>query len=158
MACVNRQVLCKQVPEGKEKEGRMMILSLPLSVTIPRKTKEDKVFTLNLNVYRNAHHMTMNQAKILWKDTVERLLIGKPLDMPEPPYLFTYRVFPANNRVFDLGNVLPAVQKFTDDALQDLCIIRNDNYKFIRAVDYRFGRVDKENPRIELEITHWEEA
>ncbi len=139
-----------------------MILSLPLSVTIPRKTKEDKVFTLNLNVYRNAHHMTMNQAKVRWKDVVADTLPGvwiKGEDTPDcdPPYLFTYTVFPATGRIFDISNVCAAIDKFTCDALQELGVIENDNYKFIRAVDYRFGRVDKENPRIELEITHWEE-
>ncbi len=41
-----------------------MILKLPLSVVIPRKTKEDKKIMLNLNTFRNLHYMTMNQAKI----------------------------------------------------------------------------------------------
>jgi len=132
-----------------------MKLSLPLSVVIPRKTKEDKVFALNLNVYRNSHHMTMNQAKILWKATVEKLLSGRDIDLPSPPYLFTYTVFPGSGRAFDLGNVCPAVQKFTDDALQELQVIANDNYKVIGAINYRFGAIDKENPRVELEITEW---
>jgi hypothetical protein len=132
-----------------------MKLSLPLSVVIPRKTKEDKVFTLNLNVYRNAHHMTMNHAKILWKATVETLLNGRHIDLPSPPYLFTYTVFPSSGRTFDLGNVLPAIQKFTDDALQELHVIANDNYKVIKAINYRFGEIDKEHPRVELEISEW---
>jgi hypothetical protein len=70
----------------------------------------------------------------------------------EPPYHFIYTVFPANNRKFDLANVLPIVQKFTDDALIELGIIDDDSYKVIRAIDYRFGHVDKDNPRCELEI------
>jgi hypothetical protein len=134
-----------------------MILSLPLSVTIPRKTKEDKVFTLNLNTFRNAHHFIMNAAKRAWLDVVADAL-GYQTKMPDPPYLLTYTVFPASQRKFDLGNVLPAVQKFTDDALIELGWLKDDDYKHIRAIDYRFGRVDKENPRIELEISHWEET
>ena len=133
-----------------------MKIILPFTVTIPRKTKADKVFVLNLNNFRNAHHFTMNQAKILWKDVVLGSLDGFNVNGPEaiiPPFRFTYTVFPGSNRKFDIGNVLPAVEKFTDDALIELGIIPDDSYKVIPAIDYRFGGVDKENPRIELEIT-----
>lgn len=130
-----------------------MKIVLPFTVTIPRKTKGDKVFSLNLNVYRNAHHMTLNTAKVLWKDVVFRSVpfIGAPALMP--PFRFVYTAFPATNRKFDLGNVLSIVQKFTDDALIECKFIPDDSYKVIPAIDYRFGGVDKENPRIELEIT-----
>ena len=134
-----------------------MILSLPLSVTIPRKTKEDKVFALNLNVYRNAHHMVMNQAKILWKSIVEQILSGARVDLPEPPWIFHYTIFPGTGRAFDVGNVAPAIQKFTDDALQELGVIKNDNYKYIMENRHKFGGIDKENPRCELRIERWEE-
>jgi hypothetical protein len=140
-----------------------MTISLPLSVTIPRKTKEDKVFALNLNTFRNAHHMTMNQAKVIWKDVVSGALQdwytsdidGSRYYADNAPYLFTYTVFPSSGRAFDLANVCAAIQKFTDDALQELNVIENDNYKHIRAVRYEFGKIDKENPRCELEITTW---
>jgi hypothetical protein len=78
-------------------------------------------------------------------------------DQIDPPYLFTYTIFPANNRKFDLANVLPIIQKFTDDALIDLESISDDSYKVIPAINYRFGGVDKESPRVELEITEWRE-
>lgn len=128
-----------------------MKIILPFSVVLPRKTKDDKIFNLNLNIYRNTHHMTLNQAKILWKEivmaAVERSLVTGP------PYMFTYTAFPATNRKFDLGNVLSIVQKFTDDALIEVGIINDDSYKIIPIVKYLFGCVDKENPRVELEIT-----
>lgn len=135
-----------------------MKIILPLSVTLPRKTKADKVFTLNLNIYRNTHHMTLNQAKAAWKDVVSN---SAPVVTDEnigifsnqnTRYHFIYTVFPANNRKFDLANVLPIVQKFTDDALIELGVISDDSYKIIPAIDYRFGKIDKENPRVELEI------
>lgn len=133
-----------------------MKLILPLTVTIPRKTKEDKVFHLNLNIYRNTHHMTLNKAKELYKDIV-RTSCNKALSFrPEPPYHFIYTVFPANARKFDLANVLPIIQKFADDALIELGIISDDSWKVIQAIDYRIGGIDKENPRCELEILAWE--
>jgi hypothetical protein len=136
-----------------------MKIILPFTVTIPRKTKADKVFALNLNNFRNAHHFVMNQAKILWKDVVKAAVdksghySGGIVMLVDSPFTFTYTAYPDSNRKFDLGNVLPAVQKFTDDALIELGIIPDDSYKVIPAIDYRFGGVDKENPRIELEIT-----
>lgn len=61
-------------------------------------------------------------------------------------------------RAFDLGNVAPAIQKFTDDALQELGVIENDNIKFIKAINYRFGWVMKDNPHCELRIEEWREG
>jgi len=137
-----------------------MKIILPLSVTLPRKTKADKVFILNLNVYRNTHHMTLNQAKTAWKETVNLNIIRigflddqRDVCTGPPPYRFTYTVFAASGRKFDLANVLAVVQKFTDDALIECGVIEDDSYKFIPAIDYRFGGVDKEFPRVELEIT-----
>ena len=137
-----------------------MILSLPLSVTIPRKTKEDKVVAINLNVTRNLHYHVLNQAKQMWTGLVNAALMKvwyDDADMAAPPYLLTYTVYPGSGRAFDIANVCAAVDKFTCDALQELEIIKNDNYKYIPAVNYRFGGIDKENPRCELRIERWEE-
>jgi len=134
------------------------MLALPLSVIIPRKTKEDKVFMLNLNVYRNAHYQVMSDAKNLWKSIVEQILSGAHVDLPEPPWIFHYTIFPGDGRGFDVGNVAPAIQKFTDDALQELGVIKNDNYKFIRENRHKFGAIDRENPRCELRIEAWKET
>jgi hypothetical protein len=128
-----------------------MKIILPLSVTIPRNTKVDKVFTLNLNVYRNTNFHTLNDAKTAWKGIVKQSTTGKQI-VDSGPFNFTYTVFPATGRKFDLANVLSVVQKFTDDALIEFGFIPDDSYKIIPKIDYRFGKVDKENPRVELEI------
>lgn len=130
-----------------------MKIVLPLSVTLPRKTKADKVFALNLNVYRNTHYLVLNQAKIAWKNIVQSALCDARELFAIPPYRFAYTVFPRSNRKFDLANVLPIVQKFTDDALIEFGIIPDDSYKVIPEITYKFGGVCKENPRCELEIT-----
>lgn len=127
-----------------------VIISLPLVIVLPRKTKEPKVFALNLNNFRNAHHFIMNNAKKIMKDIIEA--IAKDVIFPDPPYIFSYTIYPASARKFDLGNVAPGVQKFTDDALVELGKIKDDNYKIIKEVHYYFGGVDKENPRAELNI------
>ena len=128
-----------------------MKIILPLSVTLPRKTKADKVFTLNLNIYRNCHYMTLNQAKVLWKDIVAQSTAGKQIVEPSP-FKFVYTVYPATGRKFDIANVLSIIDKFTADALQEFGFITDDSYKVIPIIVYKFGGVDKEKPRVELEI------
>lgn len=130
-----------------------MIINLPLSVTIPRKTKDDKKFTLNLNIYRNSHHFTLNTAKVLWKDIVNGVLPDKTISEPlKPPFHFVYTIYPSSGRAFDVSNVCSIIDKFTADALQGFGVIPNDNYKIIPIVTYKFGSIDKERPRAELEI------
>jgi hypothetical protein len=133
-----------------------MKIILPLSITLPRK-KGDRVWILNLNSYRNTHFHVLNQAKVAWKSVAGKGIVNGDISNVYP-YRFTYTVFPSSNRKFDLANVLSIIQKFTDDALIEFGIIPDDSYKIIPEIDYRFGGVDKDNPRCELEITSIETA
>jgi hypothetical protein len=139
-----------------------MKLILPLSVTMPRKTKADRIWILNLNSYRNTHFQTLNKAKAIYSEWIKAFVpfYGDAECFSEhiidPPYRFVYTIFPATGRRFDLANVLPIIQKFTDDSLIELGIISDVSWKVIKAIDYRFGAIDKENPRAELEIFHWD--
>jgi hypothetical protein len=135
-----------------------VILKLPLHIVLPRK-KQARIFVLNLNVYRNTHYIVLNQAKALYKEQVEQAYREWESQgenhylFPDEPYRFIYTVYPANNRAFDISNVCSIVDKFTCDALQELGVIKNDNHKYIPEVSYKIGKVDKNNPRMELEIT-----
>jgi hypothetical protein len=133
-------------------------LILPLSVVLPRKKKADKVFVLNLNIYRNANFHILNQAKILYKEWLYNNLPTEAQDYPDPPYRFIYTVFPANNRKFDIGNVHPIIAKFAEDAFQELGFIPDDSCRIIKEVIYRIGAVDKLNPRCELVIETFKEV
>ena len=128
----------------------MTVISLPLEVYLPRKTRGSKKLILNLNIFRNTHYMTLNAAKKEMKVHVER--VARHFDSPPTPLRFTYTIFPSTGRKFDLANVCSIIQKFTDDALVEIGFISDDNYKIIREINYRFGNVDKENPRAELMI------
>lgn len=135
-------------------DGEMMKIILPLSITIPSKTKQDKNFTLNLNIYRNSHHFTLNSAKVAWKDIVAASLLKTQKDFTTGNLLsFTYTIYPSSNRKFDISNVCSVIDKFTCDALQEFGIIPDDSYKIIPQVVYEFGSVDKANPRCELNIS-----
>jgi hypothetical protein len=128
-----------------------MRLELPLHILIPRKTKEDKKVFMNLNTYRNLHHMTNNQAKVIFKDIVKNAMPADAKPFDGKVGLF-YTVFPASNRALDISNVCSVVDKFACDALTELGMIPDDNHKIIPSVMYQFGSVDKVNPRCELEI------
>ena len=128
-----------------------MKINLPLFVMIPRKTKEDKKVILNMNVYRNLHHMTNNQAKAIFKEHLQMTRHNRDR-MPQAPYRFTYTLFQQSGRATDVANVLSIVDKFTCDALVELKVIPDDNHKILQEVVYRYGGIDKDNPRAELEI------
>ncbi len=133
-----------------------MTLELPLRVLLPRKKKEGRMFSLNLNVYRNAHHQVLNEAKKAYVQAVLEAVADRELSV-DAPFVFEYVVYPPTRRRMDLGNVLPVVQKFTEDALVELSLLPDDSYEFIRAVRYGVGEVDKVNPRVELRIYGYEE-
>lgn len=128
----------------------MYTIKLPLFVIIPRVTKEDVCFELNLNVYRNTHYTTLNQAKKLFTRQIAPLI--EHLPHMEHGVSITYILYPAHKKV-DLRNFTTVVDKFFSDALVELGKIPDDSIKFIKAVDDRFGNVDKSNPRIEAHIT-----
>lgn len=132
-----------------------MKINLPLSVWIPRKTKEDKLFYLNQNNYRNAHHMTLNRVKELFKEIVEKELLGSEKGiqaLPKGKYQFSYKLFPASNRAIDVMNPGSVIDKFAADALVELGVLPDDNHKIVPEFRFSFGFVDKDNPRCELEI------
>ena len=64
----------------------------------------------------------------------------------------TYILFPQTKRRTDIGNVLSIHDKFFCDALVEFKRLPDDDYRYIDEVMYKFGRVDKENPRVEVWI------
>jgi len=128
-----------------------MKLILPLRVILPRKKVADKKFSLNLNIYRNSAPFTINDAKKAYVGAVRETVAGQKL-LCRPPLRFSYVVFPHTRRRMDLGNVLSVVQKFTEDALVELGLLTDDSYDIISKVEYGFGCVDRDNPRVELTI------
>ena len=66
--------------------------------------------------------------------------------------IIDYVLFPKSRRKTDLGNVLSVHQKFCEDALVEHGCLVDDDYKHILETRFRFGFVDKENPRVEIII------
>lgn len=126
-----------------------MKVTLPLFVLLPRKTKADKRISLNLNVYRNLNFIVNNQAKQIFKQAVATQLKDVKLNAPIE---IIYTLYPKTKRSLDIANILCIVDKFFCDALVECGCIEDDNYHFLPKVSYRFGGIDKDNPRAEAVI------
>jgi hypothetical protein len=120
-------------------------ISVPLSVPVSKKKK----FYLNLNQYRNAHHHTLAKAKVNYHDILEPLLAHLPrfhrIEL-------TYTLFPGTRQLCDVSNICTIVDKFFSDSLVSCKKIEDDNLEFVPSVRFRYGGVDKFNPRVEVVI------
>lgn len=109
-------------------------------------------FILNLNQYRNTHYRTLNSCKINYKE-VMKSQINKSKKFGK--VLCVYTVYAGSKRNFDIGNVCSIHEKFFEDALVELGKLEDDNFNFIPLVIYKTGGIDKENPRVEIEVLPW---
>lgn len=122
-----------------------------MKYTSPLKVMASKVksWILNLNQYRNTYFRTLNTVKINYKKEMQSQIINGP---KYNKIACVYTVYPANKRSFDLGNVCCIHQKFFEDALVELGKLPDDNYNYIPLIIYQFGKIDIENPRVEVEV------
>jgi len=123
----------------------MHLLLSPLSV--PQSAKKN--FVLNLNVYRNSHYRTLNTVKIRYKAAMKEQIEKLP---KMGRVIIYYKLFPKSHRLTDIGNVISVHKKFFEDSMVELGILEDDNYKFVIGSTEEFGKVDKENPRVEIRI------
>lgn len=131
--------------------NNLLYLSLPLHIDLPRKTKADKRIHLSLNVTRNLHHMSHNQAKQIVSDMITKQLdLVKNLQKLDPPICVTVRLWLPNKANRDLGNFAPVAQKMVDDAVVKYGLIKDDGVVYIPRIVYEFAGVDKENPGFDL--------
>ena len=64
----------------------------------------------------------------------------------------TYTLYPKTKRRTDISNVLSIHSKFFEDSLVDHGLLVDDNYNYLPIVIFVFGKVDKENPRVDIEV------
>jgi len=122
----------------------MIKIISPLSVPAGKKK-----FYLNLNVYRNSHYQILDQAKKNYKFLIAKQLIYLT---PFKKVNLELNLYPKTKRLTDLDNVLSIHLKFFCDALVYYKKIPDDNYLYIPEINYRFGAVNKMNPRVEIII------
>lgn len=111
-----------------------------------------KQFILNLNQYRNTHYRVLNNCKINYKKYMEAQIKKAK---PQEKIICVYTVYAKSKRNFDLGNVCSVHQKFFEDAFVELGRLPDDNTQYIPLVIYKAGGIDKDKPRVEIEVLPW---
>lgn len=124
----------------------MWQIDLPLR--IPQ--SKAKLFTLNLNTYRNTHPMILNKAKV----NFTKLVLPWVKHIPHMENIeLKYVLYPKTKRLTDVANVCSIVDKFFSDVLVEAGTIPDDNYTHLKNVTYSFGEVDPINPRVTVFIS-----
>jgi len=122
--------------------------SVPIMLEVGVNTK--KKYYLNLNGYRNWQFQLNNQLKKLFKITVAEDI--RKLSRVDNVCKVTYTIYYSTKRAFDIDNIGSVITKFTHDALVEFEILEDDNYNFVNEIVYKFGGVDKDNPRCDVVI------
>jgi len=130
-----------------------LILPLNLVYGFNKKKQEDRVFSINLNDYRNKGtcFFIMNKVKQIYHELVKPQIDKLP--NLQYPIRCDYIVFKKDKRAFDVNNVCAIADKFLMDAIVEYGKLPDDNYNYYKGFGkVGFGGVDKENPRIEVII------
>lgn len=122
-----------------------MILYSPLKIL----SSKVKTWILNLNNYRNTHYRVLNNCKINYKKYMEKQIKKLP---KFNKIAVVYTAYNGTNRKFDLGNVCSVHEKFFEDALVELGKLPDDNVSRIPLVLYLYGGLDKDSPRVDIEV------
>jgi len=68
------------------------------------------------------------------------------------PVKLNFTLWKKDRRVGDRANVLSVIEKFFCDALVEYGCLTDDNDGYISEQSYRTGGIDKDFPRVEIEI------
>ena len=99
-----------------------------------------------MNNYRNWQSHLSNDLKIQFKEEINIPELDTPLVACKITFVFYY---PSAVRR-DLDNSLGVISKFTQDALVEAGVIKDDDYTIVRSITGKYGGMDKQNPRCEV--------
>lgn len=124
-----------------------MKIIAPLYVTIPRKTKKDKIIPMNMNWYRNAYYHENNIVKWIFKELVQDQLEWQKVGNQYWLCMTIYYKYLA-----DLWNIDAVIDKFLNDALVETWCVIDDNMKYYIEKHVKVWWKDFKNPRVEITI------
>lgn len=119
---------------------------------IVRNRKGTKAY-LNLNNYRNWSFIVSNGLKKKYKEVMMNQV--KALNPIQTPCYITYVLYPKSKRLCDVANICCVIDKFLCDAITEAGKWEDDNYLYLPKVIYKFGSVDKVNPRCDVYINSY---
>lgn len=126
-----------------------IILTCPLYVDLPRKTKKDKRVYINMNSYRNLHFLVNNQVKKMYLEAVREQLEGVVI---QTPVEVTYKVYKKTARRLDKMNVVAITSKYLLDAITELGCWEDDNDEHVKTEVILPTELDRDNGRVEVTI------
>ena len=126
-----------------------MRMTVPTFVILPRKTKADKKYQLNYNALRNINRLTLGSLKNQFYEDfmphITQAMLGYDWQRIKGKQVrLIYTITSANQRKFDIANILSVVDKFACDCLVKEGIISEDNWQYLTSVVYDFGGVTGE--------------
>jgi len=125
---------------------RTVKFSVPLFLV--RGKRKPKNYWLNQNNYRGWQFHLSNDLKIQFKEEITIPELDTPLAACKIKYVFYYNT----HQKRDIGNSLAVISKFTEDALVEAKVIRDDDFTIVRKISGEYGGYDKNNPRCEVII------
>lgn len=132
------------------KDDYDLCFSVPISVRVGEK---NKMFVLNQNIYRNSHFRILSDAKSNFNDIIKKMNLRYIKEEPfEKAVQFHYYYYPKSKRSYDRMNILAIIDKFTCDALIEVGVLRDDNYKLVLTPLFTPCPPDKNDPRCEVYI------
>ena len=140
-----------------------MLLTLPLSVTFPLKTKKDRIVKYSLNEFmldlsdkswnntRKPNHAYQFKAKRHLQDIVKsQLATIEPLTAPFPKRV-CLTIFRASNAHMDIVDNPVVLIKFAMDIVK-INHAPDDDWRYFSQCEIIDGGLDRANPRAELLI------
>ena len=126
-----------------------MKMTVPTSVILSGPRKGDVKYQLNYNALRNINRFTLGDLKNqFYEDFVPSITKAKThydwQRIKGKQVRLIYTITAANQRKFDIANILSVVDKFACDCLVKEDIISEDNWQFLTSVVYEFGGVTGE--------------
>jgi hypothetical protein len=128
----------------------MIVIHLPIYYTQEFSKKKPSTILVGDNWFRNAHYYLKNQVKQHYHELVAKELNGLEARI-NSEYRVRYKYY-YKTSTSDMMNVGSRIDKFLNDALQEIGIVENDNVKFYTFASFEVGGLDKDNPRMECYI------
>lgn len=124
-------------------------IDAPLKVFVPRKTKADRGYLININSYRNwAPHENNNVKKAFYeavKDQLKGVKFNGTVDIE-------FTLYKGSKRKTDKSNFYSILSKFLFDAMTTAECWEDDNDDIIKHEHQNPTQIDRNNPRGEFII------
>jgi len=124
----------------------MNTIILPIYYTQVFKTKDDKVWLVGDNAFRNWHYFLKNEVKQHYHKCVGRQVNSTVLTGQYKLLMDVYLKNPNS----DGSNVASRMEKFTLDALQECGVVVDDSSKYHMGTTWELKGIDKLDPRVEI--------